>query len=156
MDWLAFNGLACMPKTVDVTWLSCYLYCPSEFWKSLLLSISNEKSTGVSFSSIFTSLCKYNYLLAHSGEQAAIAFWWNNLGIPWHFLFKNHQTLVPHYPDWTHQCIPSDFGDCTQMVKHWLKYLTIRLCFHHASVFGVFTCVQLAVHVSRPCILTVT
>lgn len=35
------------------------------------------------------------------------------------FLFKNHQTLVPHYPHWSHQCTPFDFGDCTQMVKHW-------------------------------------
>lgn len=153
MDWLAFNGLACMPKTVDVTWLSCHLYCTSEFWKSLLLSISNEKS-------------KF-FLYIHKFVQVQLSFGtfrWTGCHCilvkqPWYtlaFLFKNHQTLVPHYPDWTHQCIPSDFGDCTQMVKHWLKYLTIRLCFHHASVFGVFTCVQLAVHVSRPCILTVT
>lgn len=145
-------------------WLACQRLLMWHDYLVICIVLQNSESLffypyqmkRVSFSSIFTSLCKYNYLLAHSGEQAAIAFWWNNLGIPWHFLFKNHQTLVPHYPDWTHQCIPSDFGDCTQMVKHWLKYLTIRLCFHHASLFGVFTCVQLAVHVSRPCILTVT
>lgn len=70
------------------------------------------------FSSIFTSLCKNNYLLVHSSEWAAIAFWWNNLGTL-ALLFKNHQTLVLHYPHWSHQCTPFDFGDCTQMVKHW-------------------------------------
>lgn len=86
------------------------------------------------FSSIFTSLCKNNYLLVHSSEWAAIAFWWNNLGTL-ALLFKNHQTLVPHYPYWSHQCL---------VTAH--KWSNIGLSDHQTllwpSLFGVFTCVS--------------
>lgn len=86
------------------------------------------------FSSIFSSLCKNNYLLVHSSEWAAIAFWWNNLGTL-ALLFKNHQTLVPHYPYWSHQCL---------VTAH--KWSNIGLSNHQTllrpSLFGVFTCVS--------------
>lgn len=90
------------------------------------------------FSSIFTSLCKNNHLLVHSSEWAAIAFWWNNLGTL-AFSFKNHQTLVPHYPYWSHQCL---------VTAH--KWSNIGLSDHQTllwpSLFGVFTCVSEVLH----------
>lgn len=51
------------------------------------------------------------------------------------FLFKNHQTLVPHYPHWSHQCLVTA-----------PKWSNIGLSDHQTllwpSLFGVFTCVS--------------
>lgn len=86
MDWLACQRLLMWHDYLVI----CIVLQNSESLFFYPYQMKRE-----SFSSIFTSLYKYIYLLAHSGEQAAIAFWWNNLGIPWHSCLKTTRLWCP-------------------------------------------------------------